>query len=178
MKETSVLLHICCGICALASIDQLKNEGYQVAGFFYNPNIHPEKEYQRRLQAAKEVAKVTQIKIIEGDYNPNLWKDACSNLPNEPEGKKRCQLCYELRLKETFKVCQEREFDYFTTTLTISPHKNSSIISAIGSKISKEKYLLCDFKKNDGFKKTIELTKKHNLYRQSYCGCIYSINER
>ena len=178
MKENRVLLHMCCGICALASIDWLKSNGYKVTGFFYNPNIHPEKEYQQRLQVAKEVAKITKVEIIEGDYQPDLWANAGDGLSNEPEGKKRCKLCYELRLKETFRVCKENGFEYFTTTLTVSPHKKSNIINEIGSKVAKDMYLACDFKKKDGFKKTIELANKHNLYRQNYCGCIYSINGR
>ena len=176
MKENRVLLHICCGICALASIQQLKNKGYEVGGFFYNPNIYPKEEYQKRKQVAKEIGRITQIEIIEGDYKPDLWMDVCGDLSNEPEGKKRCELCYRLRLKETSRACQENNFDYFTTTLTISPHKQSNIISEIGVEVGKERYLICDFKKKDGFKKTIELANEYNLYRQNYCGCIYSIN--
>ena len=178
MKENRILLHICCGICALASIEQLKEKGYEVRGFFYNPNIYPKEEYLKRLGVAKEVGKITQIEVIEGKYQPDLWTDVCSDLANEPEGKKRCDLCYKLRLKEAFKVCQENNCDYFTTTLTISPHKKSDVINEIGRKIGNEKYLACDFKKENGFKKTIELANKYNFYRQNYCGCIYSINGR
>lgn len=173
-EKKSVLLHICCGICALESINRLKQQNFEVVGFFYNPNIHPQEEYKRREDVVKEVERLSEIKIIYTDYSPKDWFDICGSYSNEPEGRKRCILCYEIRLTKTFETLKQKNFDFFTTTLTISPHKNSDMIFSVGEKIAKEKFLKIDFKKQDGFKKTIELSKKYNFYRQNYCGCIYS----
>jgi len=170
----TVLLHICCGVCAFYPIERLKEEGFCVVGFFFNPNIHPESEYLKRKQVSEKVAKLTSIEITKGEYEPKIWLDACRDYEDEPEGHKRCFLCYELRLKKTLEVCKEKKFNCFATTLTVSPHKNSKAIIETGESIGGDYFLPVDFKKRDGFKKTIELSKKFNLYRQSYCGCVYS----
>lgn len=169
-----ILLHICCGVCGLASIEDLKAKGYNVSGFFFNPNIAPEGEYQRRLKATEAAAAISNIELISGEYNSKEWFKTCGPYKGEDEGGFRCELCYEFRLKETAKLVEEKGFDYFTTTLTISPHKNSALIARIGKKISRDSFLEVDFKKKDGFKKSLRLAKEHNLYRQNYCGCIYS----
>ncbi len=174
-EKKSVLLHICCGICALESINRLKQQEFKVIGFFYNPNIHPQKEYKIREDVVKEVSKFLEVEIIYGEYNPKEWFSICEKYSKEPEGSKRCSLCYELRLLKTFEILDKYKLDYFTTTLTISPYKNSTIIFSIGEQIGKEKFLKINFKKQDGFKKTIQLSKNLNLYRQNYCGCVYSI---
>lgn len=169
-----ILLHICCGICALASIEALEAKGYKVSGFFFNPNIWPREEYLKRLQAAQEASAIKAIELIEGRYNAQDWFDLCSQYKDQPEGGQRCELCYEFRLKEAAEIAEKNACDYFTTTLTISPHKSSSVIAQIGKKIGDDRFLELDLKKKDGFKKTIQEAKKHNLYRQNYCGCMYS----
>ena len=173
-----VLLHICCGVCAFASIERLKNEGYEVTGFFYNPNIHPLGEYKRRREVLSVVRESSGIEIIEGEYIPKEWFALCRHLKDEPEGGARCSICYGMRLKKTFSLSRELGFDYFTTTLTISPHKKSKVIFDIGKNIGGDKFLAIDFKKKDGFKRTNEIAKKYNVYRQNYCGCVYSLIER
>ena len=173
-----VLLHICCGICALACIEKLKQEGFYVEGFFFNPNIHPFEEYQRRKQALKSPTSIFDIKIHEGLYSDKEWFMLCAPFAREPEGGLRCQHCYKIRLDVAYQFAREKNFDYFTTTLTISPHKNSDMVFNVGNEINPDKFLAIDFKKNNGFKRTQELSKVHNLYRQNYCGCIYSFNNR
>ena len=169
-----VLLHICCGVCAFASIEKLKAEGLCVEGLFFNPNIQPRDEYQKRIEAARIVADATKIKLTEAQYNVDEWLDVCSAYGHQTEGDRRCSLCYELRLRKAFEVCCDSGADYFTTTLTISPHKESLKVFEIGGKISKDRFLSVDFKKGAGFVKTIEAAKSLGLYRQNYCGCLYS----
>lgn len=173
-----VLLHICCGVCAASCIIRLKEEGFQVAGFFYNPNIHPYEEYLRRKEIIEKLKEAFYIPIYEAEYNTKNWFALCFPFKDELEGGKRCLLCYELRLRRTYKLLKEKQFDYFTTTLTVSPHKKSKLIFEVGEKIDKDKFLPIDFKKKDGFKKSINFAKEHNLYRQHYCGCLYSLEER
>jgi len=178
-ERKKVLLHICCGVCALSCIERLEKENFTVKGFFFNPNIHPYKEYQRREQAWQRVKEVMNVDDIESiDYNPREWFEMVKEYRNEKEGGRRCSICFEFRLKECFKFATQLGFDYFSTTLTISPHKNSRVIIEIGKKIGKEYFLDIDFKKKNGFKRTMELAKKLNLYRQNYCGCVYSLLER
>jgi len=173
----SVLLHICCGVCAFACIESLQSQGFTVRGLFFNPNIHPQEEYLKRSAAAARIADVTGIKTEEGPYVPKFWQDACAAYKDEREGGRRCRRCYELRLARTLSVCRKQNFDYFTSTLTVSPHKDSRVIFEIGERLDKDKFLACDFKKKDGFKKTIQAARKFNLYRQKYCGCVYSIKK-
>lgn len=169
-----VLLHTCCGICAFYSLNKLKEEDFQTTVFFFNPNIYPESEYLKRKEVIQKVSEITSVEMLNSVYDERRWKNVCQGYENEPEGGKRCLLCYDLRLKETFRVCRENNFDYFTTALTISPHKSSKIILEKGKELGGDYFLAIDFKKNDGFKKTMDLAKKYNLYRQSYCGCEYS----
>ncbi|MFA6282302.1 MAG: epoxyqueuosine reductase QueH [Candidatus Omnitrophota bacterium] len=170
-----VLLHVCCGVCAFYCIQRLTKEGYYVESFFYNPNIYPEEEYLKRRFAAKEVATITKTKITEGPYVPQAWLKECQDYKDAKEGGERCLICYRTRLIATQKEARDKNFDFFTTTLTISPHKDNNIIAAIGQEVGGGAFLPVNFKKQDGFKKTLELAKKYNLYRQNYCGCIYSI---
>jgi predicted adenine nucleotide alpha hydrolase (AANH) superfamily ATPase len=174
-----VLLHICCGVCAFHAIEKLKEKGFYVEGFFFNPNIYPESEYLKRKEATEKVGELASIKIRERKYEPKIWFDVCGSYKDEKEGLNRCLLCYRLRMKETLNTVQVLGFDYFSTTLTISPHKNSKAIIELGREMGKDKFLAIDFKKSNGFKKTMDLAKRHNLYRQNYCGCVYSIrNEK
>ncbi len=176
MKPT-VLLHICCGICSSWAIEKLKNDGFQVVGFFYNPNIQPEEEYQKRLAVAQKVAEFHQVKLLVGEYVPDKWLRQVKGLENEPEGARRCPICFEFRLEETWRKAQELGIERFTTTLTISPHKKFELISQIARSLSPGGFLACNFKKEDGYKKSNSFSREHGLYRQNYCGCFFSQKE-
>jgi len=176
-----ILLHICCAPDATACIERLRKEGYQVTGFFYNPSIFPEEEYKKRKEEVIKLARIMEFKVIEGDYNYIKWRKTVKGWEGEKEGGKRCKLCYKERLEVTAKVAKDLGFDFFTTTLTISPHKKSETIFKIEKEISehyKIPFLEIDFKKREGFKKSIELSRKYNLYRQDYCGCEFSLRDR
>ena len=170
-----VVLHICCGVCAAGAAEVLVNEGHQVLGFFHNPNIHPAEEYQRRLETARRVAQELKFQLEVPAYEPGEWLRQTSSLKDEPEGGKRCQVCYRLRLEKAYDYMVDCGADAFTTTLTISPRKSAQIINKIGWEIGGEKFLVRDFKKKDGFKRAVQLAKRWELYRQDYCGCTYSI---
>jgi len=171
------MLHICCGICAGSVAERLIAEGHEVTGYFFNPNIHPLEEYERRLQVVKTVAESIGFPVFSGEYKPDDWLQATIGLDKEPEGGRRCEICYRLRLQETFGVMNERGMDAFATTLTVSPHKPASVVNRIGTEIGGEKFMVRDFKKKDGFKRSNEIAKKLNIYRQHYCGCVYSMNQ-
>jgi predicted adenine nucleotide alpha hydrolase (AANH) superfamily ATPase len=170
-----VVLHICCAVCAAGAAERLISEGYQVQGFFYNPNIHPEEEYQRRLEAARKVAGELNFPLIEGPYALEEWLKATSTLENEPEGGRRCPICFKMRLERTYQFLLESGADYFCTTLTMGSNKSAELIGRLGQEIGGDKFLLRDFKKKEGFKRASELAKKWGLYRQHYCGCRYSL---
>lgn len=176
----SLLLHSCCAPCSSYVLEYL-SEFFHITIFYYNPNIHPEDEYQKRVEEQKEF--ITQlptkrkINFIEGHYDTQDFFHISKGLEEEREGGERCFKCYELRLREAAKKAKELNFDYFTTVLSISPHKNAEKINEIGNKLSEEfniEFLNSDFKKKNGFKRSIELSSQYNLYRQDYCGCIYS----
>jgi len=172
MKE--ILLHICCGVCASSVVQRLREESFSVVGFFYNPNIHPEAEYLKRRQVACEVSRILKFELIPASYDKDNWFTKIKGLENEPEGGLRCSTCFKIRLEETQKKASQMNMPRFTTTLTVSPHKNTAIINDIGRAISPYGFLACDFKKQDGFRLAIDFAKQYNLYRQNYCGCIYS----
>jgi len=169
-----VLLHICCGVCASSVVKKLREEDFNVVGFFYNPNIHPQEEYLKREAQAREVARIIKFDLITGNYDKDHWLAKTKELKDEPEGGKRCNLCFEIRLKQTSRKAKQLEFDYFTSTLSVSPHKKTAVINAIGRAIDQKGFIAFDFKKQDGFQLAIEFAKRYNLYRQNYCGCIYS----
>ncbi|MEA3328748.1 MAG: epoxyqueuosine reductase QueH [Candidatus Omnitrophota bacterium] len=169
-----ILLHICCAVCASACIEKLREEGNQVSGFFYNPNIHPEPEYLKRLNDLENFAKRLNFPFFIGKYDVGAWFKLTKGLEEEPEGRKRCEICFRTRLDETRRFAKQEGFDGFTTTLTVSPHKNSEAINRIGKTLAGSFFLERDFKKRDGFRRAIELSKKYRLYRQTYCGCIFS----
>jgi len=171
-----ILLHVCCGTCSLYPSVLLKNN-FHITFFYYNPNIHPRKEYIKRLEGIKTVSQIYSIPLIIGRYEIKKWLNLTKNFKDEPEGGNRCTLCFKMRLKKTAETAKKQGFYLFGTTLTISPHKNQGVINSIGQELElskKIKFYQADFKKKDGFKKTIELSKNLNLYRQNYCGCIYS----
>ncbi|MFA5468418.1 MAG: epoxyqueuosine reductase QueH [Sphaerochaetaceae bacterium] len=171
-----VLLHCCCGPCSTASIETLKNLGYAVVLFFGNSNIYPQSEHAKRLENLKKVATYFDLEVITGEYNHGAWLQQITGYENEREGGKRCNLCFEFNLKEAAYVAANHDIAYFTTTLTVSPHKSSPLIFKIGEKWSQ--FLAVDFKKKGGFHRSIELSKILELYRQDYCGCEFSKRER
>ncbi|MBR3049166.1 MAG: epoxyqueuosine reductase QueH [Bacilli bacterium] len=180
---TKLLLHACCAPCSSAVLERLGNI-FEITILYYNPNITDENEYNKRLNEVKSFIKKFKTKykisIIDGRYDINDFLDIAKGLENEPERGKRCYKCYNLRLEETAKVAEKEGFPYFTTTLSLSPYKNSNWINEIGEDLSNKynsTYLYSDFKKKNGYKRSIELSKEYNLYRQNYCGCIYSKKE-
>ncbi len=173
-----ILLNVCCAPDATHSINVLREQGFYIITYFFNPNIHPEEEYKARFNDMVKLAIEMNVEnIMDVPYDIAEWKKRCDPLANEKEGGKRCIECYKLRLEETAKKAVQSGIDIFATTLTISPHKNAELINTLGKEIAKQsgiQYYESNFKKKDGFKKSIELSKKYNLYRQNYCGCIYS----
>lgn len=178
-EKKSLLLHACCAPCSSAVLERL-TDYFDITILYYNPNITDKKEYQKRLSEIKTFVQKLQknnIKVLDGRYNPQEFFDMSKGLEEEKERGKRCYKCYELRLRETAQVAQKLNFDYFTTTLSISPYKNSNWLNEIGENLNfeyKPTYLYADFKKKNGYKRSIELSKEFGLYRQDYCGCIYS----
>jgi predicted adenine nucleotide alpha hydrolase (AANH) superfamily ATPase len=176
-ERMRLLLHVCCAP-DLTHPFTLLREDYSVSAFFYNPNIHPEEEYYKRIGETRKLSKLWGIPLLEGEYNAEDWFNITAQYKNEPEGGKRCELCFKFRLEKTAQLAKEKGYSIFCTTLTISPHKNSNIINRLGKEIGEKygiHYLESDFKKKDGFKKSVEISKKLGLYRQKYCGCIYSM---
>lgn len=184
LEKPSLLLHSCCGPCSTAVIERLAGD-YQITIFFYNPCITDQAEYQRRKDAQldfihkynESLPPKDKIAFREGPYDTKNFYKAAEGLEKEPEGGKRCLACFGLRLEKTAESCKLAGCDYFGTTLTISPHKNYELISRLGRKLALKyglSFLDEDFKKKDGFKRSIELSKKYGLYRQNYCGCEYS----
>jgi len=171
-----LLLHICCAPCSTHVFKILTGE-YNVSGFFYNPNIYPLEEYNLRIDAARSLSKEFQFDLIEGEIDEELWNKKVSGLESEPEGGKRCEVCFRFRLDKTAAFASQNGFDVFASTLTISPHKNADAINKIGEDVSRKyeiEFLVRDFKKRNGFANSLKLSKEHNLYRQKYCGCRYS----
>ena len=191
----TLFLHSCCAPCSSYVLEYLR-QYFRITVFYYNPNITEDAEYrkrvaeQKRLIAAynKELTESVEskqggylIQVIEGDYEPQCFYEIAEGLEQCPEGGERCFACYELRLRETAKRAQAGDFDYFTTTLSISPLKNAAKLNEIGERLAQEydtPWLPSDFKKRDGYKRSIELSKEYDLYRQDYCGCVYSRRER
>ena len=175
-----LLLHSCCGPCSTQVIDVLK-EHFDLTVYYCNPNIDCQEEFNHRLSEQKRYCKEVGVQVIEEPFYPKCFFDAIKGYEQDKEGGHRCSICFELRLRQTAKKALSTGFDIFATTLTVSPYKNSSIINNIGEKIALEEgidFYPGDFKKKDGYKKSIEFSKKYNLYRQNYCGCIYSKLER
>lgn len=170
-----IVLHICCGVCAAGVVERLASERHQVFGLFYNPNIHPQEEYQRRLEVAQKVAREFDFPLAEGPYTPEEWMKETSSLSDEPEDGRRCEVCFRIRLKRAHLYMEENGWDGFTTTLTVSPRKSADVVNRIGWEIGGDSFLSRDFKKKEGFKRATEFAKKWHLYRQDYCGCVYSM---
>ena len=209
-QKPALLLHACCAPCSSYTLEYL-HRFFEITIFYYNPNIHPQNEFARRLDELKNFlpkfsadADAENFNLVEAEYFPQEFFDAVQaerdNLQNERERGERCRRCYKLRMERAFDFAQKNKFDFFTTTLSISPHKDAQKINEIGAELEKKnlekiaqekmwaqgggknsatdfhdtKYLYADFKKQNGFKRSLELSKKYGLYRQDYCGCIYS----
>ena len=170
-----IVLHVCCGICAGGVAERLKSEGHEVLGFFYNPNIHPPEEYERRLDVARRVARELGFPLEVPAYDPDEWHRVAGHLAREPEDGARCVICYKLRLEKTKRLLEEKRWDAMTTTLTISPRKRAAVVNRVGVEVAGDRFLARDFKKQDGFKRANELAREWGVYRQNYCGCLYSV---
>lgn len=175
-----LLIHSCCAPCSSYVLEYL-SQYFSITVFFYNPNIHPEKEYNKRLAEQKRLISLlparNRIDFIKNSYEPEIFFEKVKRLENEREGGRRCLKCYSLRLEKTAQKSLELDIPYFTTTLTVSPHKDAHVINILGKNTAKKyqlNYLYSDFKKRNGFQRSIILSEKYTLYRQNYCGCIYS----
>lgn len=195
LKETNtaptLLLHSCCAPCSSYCMEYLR-EYFRITVFYYNPNITEQEEYRKRVREeirlieaynrqAKEQEKFMQIAFIEGNYEPSCFLEMARGLEDCKEGGERCFRCYALRLKKTAELAKQKGFDYFTTTLTISPLKNAGKLNEIGERLAEEYgvlWLPSDFKKRGGYQRSIELSKEYDLYRQDYCGCVFSKRDR
>lgn len=178
-EKPLLLLHSCCGPCSSYVLEYLSRY-FKIKLFFFNPNIQPLEEYNKRLAAQKELLEkinLPDIEFIQGEYNPADFFSAVKGLENEREGGKRCEVCIKLRMKAAAEAAVNYNADYFATTLTVSPHKNALYINTAGESLENEMnipYLVSDFKKKNGYKRSIELCRLFNIYRQNYCGCIFS----
>lgn len=179
--KPKLLLHSCCAPCSSYVITYLYDY-FDITILYYNPNIYPYEEYKKRKdEQIRLISNFKGVKIIDCDYDNDIYNEAIKGLENEPERGSRCTKCFYLRLDKTGEIAKKNNFEYFGTTLTVSPYKNAKLLNEIGEDISKKydiKWLYSDFKKNDGYKKSIELSKKYDLYRQDYCGCIYSKRDK
>lgn len=192
-KGKHLFLHSCCAPCSSYVLEYLRNY-FRITVYYYNPNITMEEEYLKRVAEQKrlimefnrqlehetEEAAAYPIEVVEGNYDKELFFDSVKGLEQCKEGGERCFVCYELRLRETARKAREVQADYFTTTLTISPLKNAAKINEIGERLAGEygvAFLPSDFKKKDGYKRSVELSKEYGLYRQNYCGCVYSLGQ-
>ena len=180
----TLFLHSCCAPCSSYVLEYLSNY-FQITVFYYNPNITEQEEYVKRVEEQQrlilEMDTKYPVKFLEGAYEPERFFEITKGLEEIPEGGSRCRKCFELRLAETARLCKEGGYDYFTTTLTISPLKNAPLLNEVGE-LAAETYgtvfLNSDFKKKNGYKRSVELSQEYGLYRQEYCGCIYSRQER
>lgn len=190
-RVPSLLLHSCCAPCSSYVLEYL-SKYFQITVFYYNPNIYPPKEYQKRVEEQKyfiqqfserqeSVSKFYPIEFVEGNFDSERFYRMAHGLELIPEGGERCFRCYELRLREAAEYAVKFAMDYFTTTLSISPQKNAEKLNEIGERVAKEyeiSYLCSDFKKKNGYKRSVELSREYGMYRQDYCGCVFSRRER
>ena len=179
-----LLLHSCCAPCSSAVLESVFRY-FEITVFYYNPNIFPKEEYLHRVQEQKrflaQFPPASSVTFLEGDYQPERFFQLAQGLEQEPEGGERCARCYELRLREAARLAAEGGYDFFTTTLTISPLKNAEKLNQIGAELADTfgvRYLFSDFKKKEGYKKSTEISKEYHMYRQYYCGCVYSKRDR
>ena len=179
-KKPTLLIHSCCAPCSSYVLEYLSGF-FDITVFYYNPNISPAEEFEKRAKEQcrliEEMLPDSGIKTVIADYDANEFFEIVKGLENEPEGGKRCKKCFALRLEKTAELAKEQNFDFFTTTLTISPHKNAQILNETGKEAALKygvNYLFSDFKKKNGYRRSCELSEQYGLYRQNYCGCIFS----
>ena len=179
-KKPSLLLHSCCAPCSSYVLEYLAPY-FNICDFYFNPNISPKQEYEDRreelVRLIKEMGLSTEVTFLEGTYQPEDFFAMAKGLEDLPEGGERCFKCYEMRLRESARIAKEQGAEYFATTLTISPLKNAQKLNEIGERLAEEygvKYLPSDFKKKNGYKRSVELSAQYELYRQNYCGCVFS----
>lgn len=175
-EKPSLLLHACCAPCSTAVIERIKDY-FNLTVFFYNPNMDSQEEYSLRLEEIKRLCKTLNIPLIFTDYLSQEYLSEVIGLESEKEGGKRCEKCFYLRLNKTAELAKEKSFNYFATTLTVSPLKNAELLNNLGLIIEEKhgvKYLPSDFKKQGGYARSIEMSKEYGLYRQNYCGCAFS----
>ena len=179
----TLLLHSCCAPCSTYVLEYL-SQYFKIYLYYYNPNIYPVSEYHYREKEQEDLINrlpaKNKIEFVKADFKPMDFYNKVKGHEKDPEGGERCSLCFDLRLREAANKAKELGLDYFTTTLTISPHKNSQVLNKVGQALEEElgvKYLYSDFKKKNGFKRSVELTQEFDMYRQDYCGCIFSYNE-
>lgn len=172
-EKKKLLLHCCCAPCSSACLERLKDY-FDVTAFFYNPNIEDGEYERRKAELIRLIEKTGWAEYADCDRDANKFYEAVKGLEDCPEGGARCEKCFYLRIEKTAKEAFEKDFDYFTTTLTISPLKDAELINSIGEKLGGEKWLYSDFKKKDGYLKSLELSRQFGLYRQNFCGCVFS----
>ncbi|MBP7585669.1 MAG: epoxyqueuosine reductase QueH [Spirochaetes bacterium] len=180
MKKDDILLHTCCAPCVTHVQDLLAN-AYRVVSFYYNPNIHPRGEYEKRLGELRRFSNEKGFPVITGDYDARAWTDRIKPHRFEGERSERCRQCIEMRLERSFEKAREESIGMVGTTLTVSPHKDAAMINALGRELSRRfgiDFLESDFKKNDGYRRSAALARQYGLYRQNYCGCVYSMHDR
>lgn len=183
-RVPKLLLHSCCAPCSSYVLEYL-SQYFEITVFYYNPNIYPPSEYEMRVEEQKRLAGALPgkypVKVLEGTYEPERFYRAVKGLEHIPEGGERCFACFKERLSETARLAKELQMDYFTTTLTISPLKNAAKINEIEEELAalyQVESLPSDFKKKNGYQRSIELSREYNLYRQDYCGCVFSLREK
>lgn len=173
-ERNRLLLHCCCAPCSTACFEKLAGK-FEITAFFYNPNIEPGEYEKRKAELIRYISYTGVAAIMDCDYEPEVFYSAVKGLENLPEGGERCFACYKLRLEKTARVADENNFDFFATTLTLSPLKNAAKINEIGKSLEKKaKWLYSDFKKRNGYLRSLELSQQFGLYRQNYCGCVFS----
>jgi len=179
-KIPRLLIHSCCAPCSSYVLEYL-SDFFAITVYYYNPNIYPESEYYKRVKEQERLIKSMPLNnpvlFVEGEYEPQKYYDLVKGHENDPEGGDRCAICYRMRLEEAAKTARQGGYDYFTTTLTVSPYKNAEKLNKIGSEAAEiygVRFLPSDFKKRNGYKRSIELSGEYGLYRQDYCGCVFS----
>lgn len=183
-RRPVLVLHSCCAPCSSAVLERL-NEAFHLVVFYYNPNISPEAEFRLRAEEQKrlvsEMPLSGDVRVVEGEYDPQRFYELVRGHEEDPEGGERCGICFEMRLRKTAEYARSIGAEYFTTTLSISPLKNAQRLNELGGAIAGEfglNYLLSDFKKKDGYRRSCVLSEEHGLYRQDFCGCVFSKMER
>ncbi len=175
--KPKLLLHICCGPCATAVIERLC-PSFDVHCFWYNPNIEPAAEYDRRLASMRTVARAMEVPLVEGDRDTADWRRAIAGWENEPEGGRRCAICFEYRLRGAVEYAYALGIGYFAATLSVSPHKDAALINSLGARLGEAagiEFVAENWREQNGFERSVELCKQLGLYRQNYCGCIFSL---